>query len=216
MLWGSLPLLPSQLSTQTHCQEAERMLIARIDALERMVYPSKLVPGGSDLNLVPRVQELSRGVSRASRGNDDLQHVSKQASALGLLDPRASFSPGSADTLALKESALLAAKDEVERIASLLAQVNALEKHINPPYLGDIPNLSKRLVSLEAIHLGQASETAMFCERAEQLRLNYGKAISLVSEKFVYYDDQLVGLEQEQRGKKHTGDNLGSSGGSHQ
>ncbi|CAM9108272.1 unnamed protein product [Choristocarpus tenellus] len=174
------------------------MLLARLDALERLVYTSQSTRGDLGVDLGERVKMLSKSVSQVERGNKDLNHINTQAMALGMMEPGASFAPGSADTLALKESALLAAKDEVDRMACLLGQVKALQEHINPPYLQDISDLSRRLSRLEAIHLGQSSETAVLCERAERLSLNYAQAVSLVSEKFVYYDDQLGILEQEQ------------------
>eukprot|EP00904_Undaria_pinnatifida_P005903 jgi/Undpi1/2442/HiC_scaffold_13.g05823.m1 len=178
--------------------EAEASLLRRLDALERLVF-GRSAPAEVEVQpLVPKVEAISKAVTRAEGGRREFEELATQASHLGLLSPMPSTSsPTLDDNVALKESILLAARGEIEATASVLAKVKALDKHINPPYLRDISQLSARLDQLDRTYTAQATEAARINERAENARLHYSQAMSLVSEKFVHWDDQVAELERQ-------------------
>lgn len=179
--------------------EAEAALLRRLDALERLVF-GRSAPSEVEVQpLMPKVEAIAKAVARAEGGRRDLEDLATQASHLGLLSPEPSTttSPSIENNVALKESIILTARGEIEATASVLAKVKALEKHINPPYLRDISQFSARLGQLDRTYTAQATEAARINERAENARLHYSQAVSLVSEKFVHWDDQVAELERQ-------------------
>ncbi|CAN0343696.1 unnamed protein product [Ectocarpus sp. 8 AP-2014] len=183
--------------------EAEAVLLRRLDALERLVFGrscSAASSGTASLGrevepLAAKVKAISKSVARAEGGDRNLQDIATQAARLGLLSPLPSAA--STHNVALKENILYAARGEIETTARLLSQVKALQEHINPPYLKDMPLLTARLSRLEGTYVQQATEVARINERAENALLHYSEAVNLVSEKFVHWDDQVAELERQ-------------------
>eukprot|EP00752_Nemacystus_decipiens_P007075 g6340.t1 len=177
------------------------ILLRRLDALERLVFGRSHSAAGAEAApvrevepLARKIEAVSKTVSRAEGGGRDLQDLALKASHLGLL----SLAPSTASTqhVALKENIVYTARGEVEITARLLSQVKTLQEHINPPYLRDMPQLTRRLNRLEDAHIRQATESARVSDRAENARLHYSEAMNLVSEKFVLRDDQVARLER--------------------
>ncbi|CAM9236460.1 unnamed protein product, partial [Hapterophycus canaliculatus] len=124
-------------------QDAEVVLLRRLDALEQRVFGlSRSMSTSADATvreadpLAARVKAVSEKVSRAEGGGRDLQELATQAARQGLLSPAPyGITAGTAQNVGLKENILYAAKGEIETTARLLSQVKTLEQHVNPPYL---------------------------------------------------------------------------------
>ncbi|PRP89182.1 hypothetical protein PROFUN_01902 [Planoprotostelium fungivorum] len=108
--------------------------------------------------------------------------------------------PVSSDILGVlsKQSIVLSSEGRMRQSCRDLETIQSLDPYINSERLRAVPQLIERLVPLEIEHLKQCDDVSTVNTRHLEDLLNaYNDIISLLSEKFVYWDSSINAWEKK-------------------
>ena len=110
-----------------------------------------------------------------------------------LLSPELVQRLGTTDDM--KTEAVLHRAEEIETVASQLAQVKELKDNINPESFQGIQEVERKLVPLSKVHLSQQHATAKMSKEVTELLANYNMIVEGLSQKFIEWDKLLTKME---------------------
>jgi hypothetical protein len=104
------------------------------------------------------------------------------------------LTPASED-LSVKESILLSSYDAAASASKAFKELKAMERHINPAYLRDMPELIARLERVQSRQAAIDLEANALHRRVDRLLSEYNECVNLVSTKFLAAHSTLEALE---------------------
>lgn len=181
-------------------------LLHRIERLERLVYSNSVTevrPEQGVEDAVARTKALVETTVALEKACPALQDITRLAHNLNLEqhpsqpDEEEDEGEDSASITAAKAAAVAAALPDIERSAALLRRVRDLSSTVASPTLVHTRHHAQELRMLEAASTKEALEAAILREKVDALVTSYGRAMAVLNETFVSWDETLVKLEAE-------------------
>ena len=153
------------------------------------------------LTLDARMQKISSNctqIESSIKGYHNYRKLYQKAE--GLLDLSTNghlTSLTSAEATAAKRTLVLHSQGVLLESAGQLEALASLDHVVNPPYLEQISELSKRAEVVNRAHLDRATAAAMLHQQMEETLEQYNSIITLVSSKCVHWDSILSQYEEK-------------------
>ncbi|ORZ09173.1 hypothetical protein BCR42DRAFT_484353 [Absidia repens] len=149
--------------------------------------------------LIQRCGQLSKDLNVLYKNNKSLQDFANKYDPYSkLLNPVNSTYDMERQLLQpeTKMELVLAAYDDLERLANEVKQIKALEHVVNGSDFEAVEKLGPQLTPLELAHGEQAYQLANVTARISQAMDSYNGIINTLSEIFIAWDDILSTMEQ--------------------
>lgn len=156
------------------------------------------LPKGTKENVLKRIESLKKELDSIYRNNKLIKDFAdKYDGHSKLLNPNTSTFSLEREILApdVKQELLLAAQEDLEKFASEVKQVKAMEHVVTKSEFDVIDRLGPELAPLEVIHAEQLTQLNKTTEDISVLLDRYNKTINTLSEIFISWDNILISME---------------------
>ncbi|KAI8985441.1 hypothetical protein BDB01DRAFT_87392 [Pilobolus umbonatus] len=149
-------------------------------------------------HILKRIDLLKRELDAVYKHNKPIKDFTEKYDAHSkLLNPATSTFSLEREILApdVKQELLLAAQDDLEKFASEVKQVKALEHVVTRSEFDVIEKLGPQLAPLEVVHMNQLTHLNETTKDISVVLDKYNKTINTLSEIFISWDNILVNME---------------------
>ncbi|KAI8880138.1 hypothetical protein K501DRAFT_255572 [Backusella circina FSU 941] len=170
---------------------------ARLRHLEHII-AGQNQPKTVQIAVLKRVETLRKELHSVYKNNKSIRDfVEKYDAHSKLLNPNTSTYSLEREILApdAKLELILAAQDDLEKFASEVNQVKALEYVVGSSEFEAVDNLGPQLAPLEVSHLDQKTNLSQLTDDISQLMERYNGTINTLSEIFISWDNILSTME---------------------
>ena len=172
------------------------VLSDRIERLKVKLLDDYEFVGRDRKPILKQLHELEERVTELG-SRDNIKHAWESIEELEtLLSPELLQRLGTTDEV--KADVVLHRAEEIEKMASQLAEVKELEDNINSDSFQGIEEVEKKLVPLAKVHVSQQHTTEEISKEVSELLANYNMIVEGMSHKFMEWDNILTKMESVQ------------------